>query len=90
MAAAKFRSMAGKIVLVLVVSVLLLFSSAGEAIMAAPHGELPQCNPLVGPPDVSPDCDTWCRYGGHPGGYVKGDVCCCNAGAGLAAAAADS
>ncbi|PUZ45657.1 hypothetical protein GQ55_8G242800 [Panicum hallii var. hallii] len=86
MMAAKFRSMAGKIVLVLGLLLLLFsFAGAGEAV-AAPQGELPQCNPLVGPPDVSPDCDTWCSYGGHPGGYVKGDVCCCNAGAGLAAA----
>jgi len=52
--------------------------------MTALQPELPQCNPLVGPPDISPDCDTWCWYGGHPGGYVKGDVCCCNPGAGLA------
>ncbi|XP_039824948.1 putative defensin-like protein 80 isoform X2 [Panicum virgatum] len=84
---AKFRSMAGKIVLVLVLGVLLHpFSSAGagEEAMAALQPELPQCNPLVGPPDISPDCDTWCWYGGHPGGYVKGDVCCCNPGAGLA------
>ncbi|CAO2149951.1 unnamed protein product [Urochloa humidicola] len=85
--AAKLRSVAGKIVLAVVTVAMIghLFSSsadAGEAAVAAPPQKQPQCNPVL---YVSPDCDTWCTNEGHPGGYVKGDVCCCNSGAGLSA-----
>ncbi|CAL4990288.1 unnamed protein product [Urochloa decumbens] len=83
--AAKFPSASCKILVVVVAAVMigLLFSpaGAGEAVTTAmPKQENPQCNPLVGPPYVWPDCDTWCWNEGHPGGYVKSDVCCCNSG----------
>lgn len=52
---------------------------AATTVLQQEKKQQPECNLWV--PDVSPDCDAWCRLHGHPaGGYVKGDVCCCNSG----------
>ncbi|CAL4990279.1 unnamed protein product [Urochloa decumbens] len=85
---AKSHSVSCKMVLVVAFAIfacLLCFSAdAGRALVASDPPIVPndECNSMAVPlssPTLE-ECDACCRKAGHPGGYIKGDVCICNSG----------